>query len=110
MTINVDLQFVVNLTDVDNCDALGLHPDDLVSEWRALLAESKVPPTHLLGEAARKAAIEALLVPSARLSGTKNIAIITDRLRIGSFFEIYRPEGFVPGTATRVDGRFHQKC
>jgi hypothetical protein len=78
----------------------------LVSEWRALLAESKIPPTHLLGEAAREAAIEALLVPSARLSGTKNIAIITDRLRIGSFFEIYRPEGFAPGTATRLDGRY----
>jgi hypothetical protein len=71
-----------------------------------LLAESKIPPTHLLGEAAREAAIEALLVPSARLSGTKNIAIITDRVRIGSFFEIYPPEGFVPGTATRVDGRY----
>jgi hypothetical protein len=46
------------------------------------------------------------LHPSARLSGTKNIAVITDRLRIGSFFEIDRPEGFAPGTATRVDGRY----
>jgi hypothetical protein len=53
---------------------------------------------------ARGAAVEALLVRSARLSGTKNIANIIDRLRIGSFFKIYRPEGFVPGIPTRVDG------
>jgi RES domain-containing protein len=110
MTINVDLQSVVDLTIVENCDVLGLHPDDLVNEWRALLAESKVPPTHQVGAAAREADVEALLVPSARLSGTKNIAIIIDRLRIGSFFEIYRPEGFAPGTAIRVEGQYHPKC
>ncbi len=106
MTITVDLQSVVDLTNDENRNALGLHSDDLVSEWRDLLAKFTLPPTHRIGEAAREADIEALLVPSARVSGSKNIAIIIDRLRNGSFFEIYRPAGFVPGTATRVDGRY----
>jgi hypothetical protein len=44
MTIDVDLQCVVDLTDDKNCDALGLHPGDLITEWRALLAESKIRP------------------------------------------------------------------
>ncbi len=104
LTINVDLQVVVDLTNEDNCDALGIHVEDLLVEWRAMLATSKTPLTHVIGEAARAAAAEALIVPSARLLGTKNIAIIPDRLRTGSFFEIYRPEGFAPGTPTRVDG------
>jgi hypothetical protein len=25
---------VLSITDDENCDALGLHPDDLVSDWR----------------------------------------------------------------------------
>ena len=108
MTINVDLQCVVNH---GRRKLRRSRPAPRRSGQR--LAVSQIPPTHLLGEAARAAAIEALLVPSARLSGTKNIAVITDRLRIGSFFEIYRPEGFAPGTATRVDGRYdpeHEDC
>lgn len=105
-TVNLDLQFMVDLTDATNCDAIGVHSDDLVSEWRTFLAASKTPPTHVIGDAARAADIEALLVPSARLPGTKNIAIVTDRLRIGSFVEIHRPEGFPAGTIVRIDGTY----
>jgi hypothetical protein len=108
ITISVDLQAVVDLTSDENCDALGIDANDLVAEWRAFPAASKTPPTHLIGEAARTAGIEALIVPSARVAGTKNIAIIIDRLRTGSHFEIYRPEGFPDGTATRLDGDYKQ--
>ena len=104
LTINVELQSVVDLTDVDIREALCIEPGDLLSEWRTMLAARKTPPTHLIGEAANDAELEALLVPSARFLGTRNIAIIIDRLRIGSSLEIYRPEGFPPGTAIRLDG------
>jgi RES domain-containing protein len=104
LTINVVLRLVVDLTDSAVCGALAINPKDLLVEWRDLVALKKRVATHIIGAAALKAGVEALLVPSARLSGTKNIAILVDNLRVGSSIEVDRPEGFPPGTPTRIDG------
>jgi RES domain-containing protein len=97
------LQLVVDLTDSAVCAALAIKPKDLLVEWRDLVALKKRVATHTIGAAALKAGVEALLVPSARLNGAKNIAILVENLRIGSSIEIYRPEGFPSGTPTRID-------
>lgn len=80
-TVDVLLQRVVDLRVDDSRRKLDVSLDDLVSAWRLIVAQGKVPMTHTLGAAARDAEIEALLVPSAKYPGSSNLVIIRDRLR-----------------------------
>jgi RES domain-containing protein len=90
LTINVVMQLAVDLTDSAVCTALAIKPNDLLVEWRDLVALKKRVPTHTIGRAALLAGVEALIVPSARLVGTKNIAILVENLKIGSSPQIVR--------------------
>jgi hypothetical protein len=61
-------------------------------------------PSVNLGAAARDAGIEALIVPSARHPGYANVAVIRDRLMIGSAIRIHEPSAFPAATETEIHG------
>lgn len=103
-TIDVDLQHVVDLTTKAALRALNVSAPELTTEWRAVTLGGRTPITHEIGAAARKAEIEALLYPSARVDGAANLAVIVDRLRRGSTLSINPAEGFGSGTTIEVNG------
>ena len=102
-TVEATLQHVVDLTDAATCATLGVSTGDLVGNWKEDLLAGRVPITQDLGAAARAADIEALIVPSARVNGAKNLAIIVDRLRSGSSLKINPKDGFADD-AVHVSG------
>ena len=104
ITIDVDLQRAVDLTNDAVCKALGIRSASLLLEWRGLAFRRKTVPTHRIGCSAFAARVEALIVPSARSTGAKNIAILIENLLRGSSIAIVRPEGFPAGTVVRIDG------
>ena len=69
--IDVRLQLVLDLTDDEHVDALGLDLDDLVSD--------DVTTTQAIGDAAHYLGTEAVLAPSAAGAGAA-LAVFTDRL------------------------------
>jgi RES domain-containing protein len=105
MTINWGFQRIADLTDSAIRKRLRVTLKDLLAEWTDLVDAGIIPVTHVLGTAARDASIEALIVPSARHKGHKNMAVIYDCLLKGSFVEIHDPSGFAAGTTTRIDGK-----
>jgi RES domain-containing protein len=104
-TVDVELQHVVDLTIDAVRNAIGVVEADLLVEWQDLVARGIVPITQDVGSAARAADIEALKVPSARLPGATNLAIIVDNLRVGSVLRINPVEGFTSGTTVEVVGK-----
>lgn len=103
-TVAYTLQVVVDLTDPQTQLNLGVTPEELKGDWRLIVSSKKTPITHRIGRAARAAGVEALIVPSAKNSGTTNIAIIIDQLLVDSSYEIAQPDGFRAGTPTRENG------
>jgi RES domain-containing protein len=93
-TVEANLQHVVDLTDAATCAALGVTTAELLVNWKEELLAGNVPITQDVGAGAREADIEALIVPSARVDGAKNLAIIVDRLRAGSSLKIDPKDGF----------------
>lgn len=106
-TIDVDLQATVDLTNAANVNALALAPADLLVEWKAILIAGNVPITHDIGQAARDADVEALIVPSARKLGATNLVIFRDRLRLGSSIHISPPAGFPSSAQTAIAGSYN---
>jgi hypothetical protein len=104
-SVDCELRHVVDLTRDETLRTIRVTADDLTDDWRAIVLEGKVPITHDIGAAARAAGVEALIYPSARLSGASNLAVIVDRLRRGSRLRINPPDGFDPGVATEIAGK-----
>jgi RES domain-containing protein len=52
-TVDVVLQHAVALTTPEKRTILGVRQDELILEWRAILARGGVPATHEIGRAAR---------------------------------------------------------
>ena len=103
-TIDVELQYIVDLTNDAALRALNLSAASITHEWRAAASAGTTPITHEIGTSARRADVEALLYPSARVRGAANLAVIVDRLRVGSTLRINPAEGFGPGTPIVVHG------
>jgi hypothetical protein len=98
------LQHVVDLTKSETLRMLDVAATELTTEWRAHLLAGETPITHEIGAAARAAGIEALMYPSARVSGSANLAVIVDRLRRGSRLRINPAEGFDPRATIEITG------
>jgi RES domain-containing protein len=93
-TINAVLEHVVDLTRDDVRDELRITANELLIDWKKELLAGNTPVTHQIGAAARAANVEALLVPSARIAGAKNLAILVDRMRATSSLTISPKDGF----------------
>jgi RES domain-containing protein len=104
-SVDVELQHVVDLTKDETLRLFGVTADELTEDWRAIVLDEKIPITHAIGAAAREAGVEALVYPSARLSGASNLAVIVDRLRCGARLRINPPDGFAPPLQLRSLGR-----
>lgn len=100
IAIDIELSHTVDLTDRDIQTALRIDLRDLLVNWRTIVKRGHMPITQRIGRAARSAGIEALIVPSARHYGEKNIAIIPDQMLTTSRISIVDPAGFPVGTQT----------
>ena len=107
ITIDIELQNVVDLRDAAIRTQLGLSEGDLYVPWRDLVADGKSPVTQRIGNIARAAAIEALVVPSDKNRGKANLAIIDsdNNLLVGSTVDIYDPKGFHAAVSTTIKGK-----
>lgn len=89
LSVDLELQVVLDLTSPDLQKALGVTLADLRAPWQLAQEEGRPIITQDIGAAARAANIEALLYPSAVIDDAVNIAIIVDRLRVGSHVTLY---------------------
>lgn len=89
LSVDVNLQHVVDLTSLDVQNAPGVSAGELCAPWRLAQEEGRAILTHDVGAGARNAGCEALLFPSAALPGAVNLGIIVDRLRVGSNVTLY---------------------
>jgi RES domain-containing protein len=70
--LELKLESVLDLTDADVLQKSGLQPDSLTG--------SDVNATRLVATEARERSYQALLVPSAAASGSKNLVIFLDKV------------------------------
>lgn len=79
------LGMVLDLTDKSCRRKIGLKLSELLEEdWAAAAAVGDESWTQAIGRGCRQAGFEAILVPSARNRGGRNIVIFPDRLREAS--------------------------
>ena len=92
LTVDVVLARVADLTDPSTQKQLEVHPNALVSPWQIRQITERTT-TQELGAAAFDVGIEALLVPSARVKGAKNLVVLIDQLAEGSSLQVFVGEG-----------------
>ncbi len=84
--LEVKLEAVLDLTDLDVLQKVGIERDALTG--------SEVRATREVAAEARGAEFEALLVPSAAVSGSKNLVIFLDKLPAPPIISSSRPVSF----------------
>lgn len=85
----VSLAKVLELQDDLLDDAIGFSLSDLLAEdWAAIQAGGEESWSQAVGRGCKLAGFEAMIVPSARLTGGKNIVVFPDNLQKGSSIEI----------------------
>jgi RES domain-containing protein len=95
--VQVTLTRVLDLTVPAAQNLIGLSSKAMVAERPAAAKTSSHELTrHAIARAARQAGIEALIVPSARRQGGKNLAVFLDNLGKSSRLLIVNPEN-LPG-------------
>lgn len=91
------LSAVLDLTDPTVRRKVGFTLTELVEEdWSEIQAAGEEAWTQAIGRGCREAGFEAILVPSARRNGGKNIAIFPDRLAGGSILELLAADDLPP--------------
>ena len=86
-TLDVDLQFSLDLTDRALLRALGTASAALTGcDFRRENASGAEAITQAIGRAAFAAGLEALLVPSAQATGARNLVVFPQNLQQGSAF------------------------
>lgn len=108
LSLDYDLQHVIDLRIPHTLEKLNLTIDELKQPWKIAQAENRPFLTQRIGAAARAVNVEALLVPSARVDGGTNLAIFTDRLRKGSRVILYVGEDPTVPRYT-IDGQYVPK-
>jgi RES domain-containing protein len=78
--VGVRLVKVLDLTNSEVQDALGVNEADLTAEWEGIQAAGGESLTQSIGRFAREAGFEALLVPSARHQGYNLVIVNPDNL------------------------------
>lgn len=105
LSIDLEVTRVIDLRSRLSLDALKMTADDLKQPWKIAQDQGRRIHTQDIGEAARHAEIEGLLVPSARVSDGTNLVVFLDRLRIRSTVTLYRGDNpALPGI--RIIGQF----
>ncbi len=89
LSIDFDLQCVLDLREPSVLEHLGLKIGQLIEPWKLAQAEARPVLTQRIGSAARAVELEALLVPSARIETGCTLVVFPDRLRIGSTIDLY---------------------
>jgi RES domain-containing protein len=93
----VKLNRVMDLTRRSLRQKLGFSLQELIEEdWQALQNAGEEAWTQAIGRGCREAGFEALLVPSARHKGGKNIIIFPDRLDADSSLTLLGSEDLPP--------------
>lgn len=94
ITIEVEVQNIVNLEDKKTTNTLGIDGDKLLSPWRKTQdIDHKKAYTQILGQAIYESnRFEGIKYPSAKVKGKYNLAIFPDRLMSGSNIKVYDPE------------------
>lgn len=94
ITIEVDLQAIIDLEDSKTIEVLGIDRDRLFSPWRKIQdIDQKKTYTQILGEAIYNARrFEGIRYPSAKVKGKYNLAIFPDRLKEKSSIRVYDPD------------------
>jgi len=96
LSVEYELQAVVDLTDAAVQDVLSTNLVELCAPWGALNAAGLSAPTQLLGGVVHElAVIEALRVPSARDPATDNLVIFPVRLRSSSTLRVFDDSGLI---------------
>lgn len=89
LTIEVNLDRVLDLTDPTNQNALGVTTLELIGPWRKQMIKKLFCPTHILATVVyQHGTIQALRYPSARGSEFSNLIIWADRLTSPSFIQV----------------------
>lgn len=84
LEVEVQLSYVLNLTDPAIQQLIGIHEDQLKEEWDELQAAGEEVFTQLIGKLAREAGWEALRVPSARHAGYNLVILSVENLSASS--------------------------
>jgi RES domain-containing protein len=88
---------VLDLTDSAIRRKIGFTLTELLDEdWEAIQARGEEAWTQAIGRGCRQAGFEAILVPSARHRGGRNIVIFPDRLAAGSSLQLLAPGDLPP--------------
>lgn len=89
LTIQVNLDRVLDLTDPTIQDALGTTIAELTGPWRKQMIKKLFCPTHVLAKAVyQHGTIQALRYPSARGNEFSNLVIWEERLLLPSFVQV----------------------
>lgn len=89
LTIEVNLEHVLDLTDLTIQDALGTTTAELTGPWRKQMIRKLFCPTQVLATAVyNHGVIQALRYPSARGNEFSNLIIWEERLLLPSFVQV----------------------
>ena len=100
LTIEVELQNVLDLGNLQNLAILGIESEKLTLPWRKRQdIDEQEAYTQTIGRLVFESKIfEGLLYPSARVTGKYNLAIFPTLLKSGSSIKVYDPEGVLKET------------
>lgn len=89
LSISYKLNSVIDITNLDIQQALGIKPQKLTENWRLMNAQGQIAYTQKLGEAAYGLQnLETIKVPSARESTAYNLVVFPDKLLEGSYLQV----------------------
>jgi RES domain-containing protein len=94
ITIDVDVQSIIDLKSKKLLNILGINRDQLFCPWRKIQdIDQKIAYTQVLGQMIYDSErFEGILYPSAKVKGKYNLAIFPDRLKKGSSIKVYDPD------------------
>lgn len=95
--LTIQLSHVLDLTDSRVRRSLGFTVNDLVTEdWSAIQESGQEAWTQALARGAATAGFEAIVVPSARHPGGKNVVVFPQNLSAGSTVQAMAKEDLPP--------------
>ena len=99
LTIEYQCCQILDLTDTNIQTCLQTSIDELTKPWRTWNADKKIAPTQYLGATIHQnTRIEALKVPSAKLTNAYNLVIFPDRLKNNSYARVFDHDGLINAT------------
>jgi RES domain-containing protein len=100
LSVQVKLQQVIRLEDW--LDELGIDVEDLLTPWRHLQNEGRLPLTQAIGTAALNVGLEGLIVPSRLRGEARNLVVFPSNLQVESSIEVFDTEGGISATLRKT--------